>query len=208
MKRLLAASLALAMSPATFAASMGSVDVFYIPKADLDIAGPLGDGSDDGDGFGAKGMFTVLPNVAVTGEYRTISTDDFDVDYDQFRIGGMYLIQGQSGVGLEYVNGTADLGGDADITGFLLNGRLAGEVTPQISLYGQIGYLLMGEQDLGDLGGPDEDAKGLEFGVGGVYSINKQFGVLVDWRRSKTEGDDSELELEFTDIAIGARINL
>lgn len=199
MKRLLAASLLVALSPAAFAASMGSVDAFYIPKADFEIAGD----SDDGDGFGVRGMFNVAPQLALTGEYRTISTDDFNVDYDQFRIGGMYLIQGQSGIGVEYLNGTIDLGTDVDLTGFMLNGRLAGDVSPQLNLYAQLGYLVNGELEAG---GDTEDVDGLEFTLGGVFNVNKQFGVLVDLRRSDLDVDDTEVL--FTDIAIGARINL
>lgn len=197
MKRLLAASL-IALSPAAFAAGAGGyVDAFYVPKADIDLDG----GSDDGDGFGVRGQVNLAPQFALTGEYRTVSYDDSDTDFDQFRIGGMFLAQGQSGFGAEYINGSLD---ETDVSGFGIHGRLAGDVAPQLQLYGQLGYLMTTFEDTGF----EDDFTGLEFSVGGVFNVNKQFGILLDWRRTDLSGDDSDIDATFTDIALGARINL
>ena len=73
----------LALAPMTgFAAGIGNnVDAYYVSSG-LDI-GP----DDDGDGLGVKGQFAFADQFFFSGEYQTVSFDDFNIDVDQVRLG-------------------------------------------------------------------------------------------------------------------------
>lgn len=203
MKKLLAALL-LITSPAAFADLLGSVDAFYVPKAEIDLGGS----SDDGDGFGVRGRIDALPLLTLTGEYRTTSYDDFDTDYDQLRLGagmGVSVAVASFDILAEYIDGTVDSpAGDTDQSGVGIHGRVSTGAIPMLTLYGQLGYLATKFD--GTL--LDDDFTGTEINLGAVYHVTKLLGVVLDWRQTDLEGDDTNTELKFTDISVGARLSL
>jgi hypothetical protein len=188
--RIIAATTLLLASQSAFAEPRGHVDVYYIPSADLDITIPgFGSGSDDGDGFGFKGLIPAN-NLAVTAEYQSESYDESGIDFDQLRIGVGMIGPTTSGVFVEYID--ADLA-DAPADGFGIHGRLAGE-----QFYAQVGYVSL-DDDSETIAGP-------EFLVGVAIAGNESVGGFIDLRKSMLEGADSNVEYEFTDVRIGLRI--
>ncbi len=87
----------------------------------------------------------------------------------------------------------ADLDGSS-ADGFAVHGRAAGR-----NLYGQIGYVML-EDDF-------EETSGLEFLIG--VTIGEGRGPLsgfIDYRRTMLEGDESNVEYEFSDLRLGVRM--
>ena len=190
MRKTLAAAAALLLSggPAMAETPQGHLDLYYVPSSKFDITVPgVGSGEDDGDGFGVKGMAPLSEFTVLTGEYQSIGYDaGFDVD--QMRIGAGFMGEGGGGVMVEYVD--VDEGLEAD--GFGVHLRLGGG-----NFYGQVGYLM--------LDGGDEDVTGPEFALGFAADVSPNAGVFVDARRSMIEGEDSNVEVELTDIRAGVR---
>jgi hypothetical protein len=212
-----ACALALCVAPVTFAAGPGgSVDLYYVPSIEIEGSGGGGSATMDGDGFGIRGMVLPVPQFALTGEYQASTLEDdatgaftgtpgADVDFDQFRVGAGFLVQGASGIFAEYISGEFSAGGgSADMDGFAIHGRLGGEVAPNLSLYGQIGWLML-SSDLVTFPA-DEDFDGWEFNLGGAFAFNPQFGVFLDYRLSNIEGDMSNVELETSEFRVGGRL--
>lgn len=201
MKKLVAALL-LMTSPAAFAELLGSVDAFYVPKAEIELGGA----TDDGDGYGVRATIDALPLLTLTGEYRTTSYDDSDADYDQMRLGagfGIPLGVARISALAEYTDGTFDAGGaDTDVSGLGFHGRVSTGVIPSVTLYGQLGYVAAKLEG----GGIDDDFTGTELNLGGVYHVTKLLGVVLDWRQTDLEGDDTGTELVLTDLSLGARL--
>lgn len=200
MKKVIAALMLMA-SPAAFAELLGSVDGFYIPKAEIEAGA-----KDDGDGFGVRATIDALPMLTLTGEYRSVGYDDSNADYDQTRLGagfGIPLAVARITLLGEYMDGTVEAGGsESDLSGFGVHGRVSTGVIPMVTLYGQVGYLMTElESEFFE-----DDFTGTEINLGAVYHATKLLGVLVDWRHADLEGDDSGSDLTFTDISIGARI--
>jgi hypothetical protein len=178
-------------SPGAFAAADGGyVDVFYVPSAKIEVTVPgFGSGDDDGDGFGFKGLAT-FETLGITGEFQSVSYDDSGIDNEQLRLGAGLVGPTTSGVFLEYVDIELD-GASAD--GFGLQGRLAGE-----HFHMQAGYVSIKDDY--------ETMAGVEFLVGFAIGDPQGYGAFVDLRRSMLEGEDSEVEYEFTDIRAGLRV--
>lgn len=211
-------ALALCGSPAAFAGSGpgGNLDLYYVPKIEIEASGPGGSASTDGDGFGLRGMVMPMPQFAITGEYQGTTLDDdatgsftgtpnSELDFDLFRIGGGFLVAGSSGIFAEYISGEFSAGGgSSDIDGFGIHGRVAGEVAPQIELYGQLGWLMLSSDFI--TFPTEEDLDGWEVNVGGAFAFNKQVGAFVDFRLSNIEGDTSQVELETSEIRVGGRV--
>jgi hypothetical protein len=173
----------------------GAVDIYAVPKANLDITIPgLGSDDDDGDGFGAKTTIRFAGGFALNAEYQSVKLDEFDIDVDQTRVGLGFLTPSHSGVLVEH--DSIELDGD-DADGFSLHGRLAGKVAPNAQLYGDIGYLMLNDDD--------EDINGFEFTLGGALSFNRNIGAFVDYRITNLEGEDSEVGFDFKDLRVGAR---
>lgn len=169
----------------------GFVDVYFIPDAKIEVTVPgFGSGDDSGDGFGFRGMVPA-GGIAVTAEYQSAGYDDSGIDFDQLRLGIGFVNETTSGLLVEYVD--ADLDGEpAD--GFAVHGRAAGP-----NLYGQIGYVMI-ENDF-------EETSGLEFVVGITLGDRRgPLGGFIDYRRTMLEGDESNIEYEFSDVRIGVRL--
>lgn len=142
---------------------------------------------DDGTGFGVRGWGQVGQNGFVHGEYSMVSLEvetpfgDFDVDVNELRIGGgmtgqlqqnaMWLVKG------EYI----DFGSDTDLDGFGIHGGAMLDATPELGVFGTVGFLDIGEDD------------GLEFNLGGKYKFTKEFAGILDYRMFSGDGDISEL---------------
>lgn len=189
MRKTLAATAALLLSGGAMAeAPQGHLDLYYVPSSKFDLTVPgVGSGEDDGDGFGVKGMAPLSESTVLTGEYQSIGYDaGFDVD--QMRLGVGFMGAGGGGLMVEYVE--VDEGLEADGLGVHL--RLGGG-----NFYGQLGYLM--------LDGGDEDVTGPEFALGFAADVSPNAGVFVDARRSMVEGEDSNVEVEITDIRAGVR---
>lgn len=195
-----AASALSLVSFSAFAVEPGHGNLYYIPSANLDVEVPgLGDFDDDGDGFGGNLFlpFGVTKNIVLTGEYQTSSYDEFDFDYDQYRVGLGWQGAAQTlsfGVFGEYIGAQLD---DEDADGFGIQGRLSAPVSDKARLYGQIGYLML-EDDF-------EELEGFEYLFGGSFDLTPRFGLFADLRTTALEGSDSEIEYEFQDFRIGGR---
>ncbi len=185
--------------------SDSNVDIYYMSSG-LDIS-DFGDGS--GDGFGIKGQFSFAPGLFITGEYQSTTIDEFDIDddnegsfetdldFDQFRVG----LGGSAPLGpdvsgrlrIEYFDAEYD-GEDFD-DGFGMHAGLQLDAD-WFSVYGDIGYLMLG------------DADGPEFLVGATFEVLPSLGVFVDYRFTSLEIDDgSGDEFDFDDIRVGARLS-
>ena len=188
-KTLAAAAAALAWcGPAAAGTPDGYLDLFYVPSAKFEITDPgLGSGEDDGDGFGVKGMAPLSEFTVLTGEYQSIGYDaGFDID--QMRIGAGFMGARGGGVMVEYLDITEGIEAD----GFGAHLRLGSD-----NFYAQLGYLM--------LDGGSEDVTGPEFAVGFAADFSPTAGLFVDARRSMIEGEDSNVEVETTDIRVGVR---
>lgn len=174
---------------------VGTLDAYYVPKADLDVSVPnLGDGDDDGDGFGVKGLFRFSDTLGFVGEYQGVTYDDTDIDFNQLRAGMGWFLPTTSGVYVQYDDFELD---DADADGFSVHGRLAGDISPTAQLYLEAGYFWL-EDDF-------EDLEGYEFTFGGALALAPQWGVFADYRMTNLEGEDTEIEYEFGDLRLGVR---
>lgn len=197
-KRLAAAAAILMTSGAAQAQGPGFVDLYVVPSAKLEVAIPgFGSGDDDGDGFGIRGLIPASESLAITGEYQSTSYDDSGIDMDQLRFGIGLTGPTTSGVYLEYISSTID---DADADGFGVHGRLSTPASQPVGVYGQIGYVAL-EDDF-------ETNSGIEFSVGLAFQVNDAMGIFVDLRKTSLEGEDSEIEIDFTDFRAGLRISI
>lgn len=186
----IAASAVLLLSSNAALAAGPFLDLYYVPSAEIEVTFPgFGSGNDDGDGFGFKGMVPA-DTIAVTAEYQTVSYDDSGLDNDQLRLGIGLIGPTTSGVFIEYIDSSLD---DASADGFGLHGRLAGPM-----FYGQVGYVAL-EDDF-------ETISGIEFVIGAAFGGERGgVGGFVDLRKSMLEGEDSDVEYEFTDLRVGIR---
>lgn len=172
------------------------VDVFYLPSAKLKETSSLGSGDVSGDGFGARGQFAVLPDLALTGEYQETKYDQGVGKISQLRVGAGYLVQ-QGGLFAEYTDIKDDT--NSHIDGYGLHGRLNVEIAPGLRIFGDAGYLL----DMRD----DQDRKfdGPDLSGGVSFAVNPQLGLFADYRYTRLEGPSSRV-LEFNDVRTGVRV--
>lgn len=194
---------AMVAAPATALAEEGRggfVDIYYIPSAELDVDIPgFGTISDDGDGFGIKTMIPVAEQAVLTGEYQSAGYDDSGIDISQLRLGVGIAAPSGSGAFVEYISvDTEELTG-SKTDGFGIHGRLARGGNGEIGIYGQIGYLIL-EDDF-------EDIDGIELAIGASIPVSGNLGVFLDLRKSPQKGKDSDVEVELTDIRLGARFS-
>ncbi|MHA7833105.1 MAG: outer membrane beta-barrel protein [Algiphilus sp.] len=183
----------LAAAPA-FAAtdSIGHIDGYYIPSADIELGG----GEDDGDGFGVKGRAQFADQLFLTGEYQAVEYDDSELEFDQLRGGvGFFAplgpdVQWNARAELVRVELSVPGAGSDDETGFGVHGGLEAMLTPRFSVHGSIGYLSV------------DDADGPEFLVGGRFMASQNVSIFADYRMSRFEDDDTDLDVD--DIRVGA----
>lgn len=189
--KLIAALAACGLAAPALAAPGNNFVDGYALFSDIDL-GPV---DDDGIGAGLKGGFQVADQVFLTGEFQTVEYDDFDVDFDQIRLGaGFGPGMGSTGEGLygraEYVSFDLDNEDDDGIGGSVGFGL---PLSPAFRLHGEAGYLLL------------DDADGPELLVGGTYRLAQNFGVFADYRMSFLDPDGGGGDVDISDLRIGAR---
>lgn len=196
--KLLMVVAACGFSATTWAAPGSSFfDAYYVPSAELEIenAGFLLDGTEDGDGFGFKGAFELAPSMFLTGEYQSNEYEDVDLELDAYRI-GLGLGQGAGNGGglygrLEFINaddGEEDESGGVATLGFAL------AASEQFKLYGEVGY-----QKFDDLDGP-------EYTVGVALMLTPNLGLFADYRNTLLEVEDTDVEISYEDVRAGLRL--
>lgn len=178
---------------ASFVSDAGHFDLTYIFKTDLD-------GVDDGSGFGVGAYLPLQSTIGenatfLRAEYQKSTTDEFDVDVKQVRLGGGIRTQGGVGFYVDYVK--IDLN-DVKVDGFGLHARLASDNAEALNFYGELGYNLLEA----DAGGESIDADGIEFVLGGSYRFGPTMSFFGDYRN--TSLDDTEL----SDLRVGVRFDL
>ncbi|MDD3761803.1 MAG: outer membrane beta-barrel protein [Nevskiales bacterium] len=190
-KRIIVAGL-LSAPLAAYALGPNSVDLYYVPVADLDIE----DASfDDGDGYGIRAQFDVAPNVFLSGEYQQNEYDNLegsiiDGSLDWLRLGAGLRFDNTPFYGrVEYVdaqfelkaNGVSD---DTDDSGFGVHVGAAAPVSDVLHLRGEVGYL-----DVGDFG------DGFELQFGALFALGESVGLFADYRYTQLEdgGDEADL---------------
>lgn len=199
MKKTLLAALLAAAPFTTMAASAGHLDIYYTDANAEDTSG--GGGDVDGDGFGIRGAGKISDQAFVYGEYQKNEYDDaFDLEIQQIRAGLGYLFSSSKELELygkaEFLNfeAEADGVGSDDDNGWGVHGGVAFLPAPELRLFGEIGFI-----DVGDSDGP-------EYNLGASYNFTPQFGAVVNYRVSDLEIDGGD-ELELSDLQIGARFN-
>ena len=149
----------------------GYVDAYYQPSVTQDFS----DGSSgraDGDGFGFRAWVPVGPLFLLNGEwqrdhYDTLHVDGVgkshvDVDDDQFRLGAGLQWHLPAPVRIatyaEYINeqfSDNQGGGNLKSDGFGFHGRATFSPSPWVSLYGQIGYVQLRDENDNKIDGPE-----------------------------------------------------
>ena len=196
MKRLWMGAVLLGVSAGASAApGLNFVDGYFVPSAEVefDNAGPLIDGTEDGDGFGARAALQFAPSLFVTGEY-TANEYDNEAELDTVRV-GLGLGEGAgTGDGLyariEYLNaddGVEDESGGVGTLGYALL------LAPRVRLYGEVGY-----QKFDELDGP-------EFLAGLAVQLAPNFGVFADYRSTQLELEDTDIEISYDELRTGVR---
>lgn len=190
--------LLLTATPLVAFATPGYLDFYYSPTPELEFD----DGSDrlefEGDGYGLRGAAPVADAVLLTAEYQKLNYDeasvaglgsgDVDIDDERWRLGIGLQAPEQAGFqwGLygEYLDVTLEGGGESfDADGFAVHVRGTLYASAATSVYGQIGYVKLEDDEGGDADGP-------EYLVSGVFSLTPQLGVFVDYRLTDLEDDD------------------
>jgi opacity protein-like surface antigen len=173
-----------------------ALPIYYIPSAEIEVESFLGNGTDDGDGFGIKGEFAVAPNVYLTGEYQGTEYDDSNLELDQLRLGAAFGEGAGTGGGLygriQYLNisfGDDDNDDESGVGGHI---GFALAPSPEFKLYGEAGYLKF------------DDVDGPEFLVGAAFQVAPNIGIFADYRTASLE-DDNDNELTLDDFRVGAR---
>jgi opacity protein-like surface antigen len=198
LKTLLAAAIlggASSLAHADSASAINHVDIYYIPKADLDISlSGVGSGKDDGDGFGMRGRALISDMLFLSGEYQTVEYDDSGLEIDQFRAGlglagavhsDLFIIGS-----LEYARAklkAPGLGSESD-DGFGIHIGMLARLTQQFSVNAQVGYVSL-------------DGDGVEMLLGARFKPTEQFGIFVDYRMTKLS--DSGVDLDLDDLRVG-----
>jgi len=198
-KKTLLAALLAAAPMASMAASggpTGHLDVYYT-DADLELDGPLS-GDDSGDGFGIRGSGKVADKVFVFGQYEQNKYDDTDGELKTIRAGLGFGLWQDADTSLDARAEFIDVEGedfpagiDIDDSGYGLHVGAAFRPIPGLSLFGDVGWI-----DVGDYDGP-------EYTIGAIFNLNEQFGLVADYRITDVEDDDVGLKAE--DLHLGVR---
>lgn len=195
---------AIALVPMTAMAG-GSLDVFYVDN-ESDIF--TGDDHEDGNGYGFRGQAELGRGIALTGLYQssTIESDVVgdDVEVAETRFGVSYTHAIDKMISLAGHLETVQLDfepedsgiGVPSLDGFSIGGKATLTPMNQLSLYAKVAYT-----DLGKAGG--EDVDGIEYEAGGMYSLDKNFGVFAEYRVMDMEADDEDFDLNT--IRVGGR---
>lgn len=181
---------ALLASPMAFAGDMPAGQLMgHVTMTSVEIDGTgVADFDDDGTGFGIRGWGTVAPNWFVHGEYQTVTTDDFDVDVDQLRIGGGYAMDIWI-VKAEYI----DFGSDLDQAGFGVHGGMH-TMAQNVGFFGTVGYLTT------------DDTDGFELNAGVTFNFTRDFAGVLDYR-TYLGSIDPDGDLTLSDLRVGVAYN-
>lgn len=198
--RRLALSVALLGAAATASAeSTVHADLFFIPQGDIDLTvPPVPAISDDGTGFGAR-LVGGANNFTLHFEYQTVNFDAIDDNVGVLRLGAG--IGGGENVKL---SGIAEIVSidffGADVDGFGFHARIEGAPNDKVSLYAQLGQLIL-EDSTGDgIDGP-------EYTFGGRIALNEKAALFAELHKADLTEDQLSIETEFTDLRIGASFN-
>lgn len=169
--------------------SVGHIDGYYIPNAEIEASAGPATFSDDGDGFGVKGRALVAEQIFINGEYQSVEYDGND-ELDQLRAGLGLLSPLNATTNLvgkvEYINIDDNV---EDESGFGVHGGVEIGLSPEISLVGTVGYV-----DVDDFNGP-------EFLIGGRLQPNPNISVFADYRMTRLS--DSGVDLDLDDLRLG-----
>lgn len=203
MKKTLLAALLVAAPFSTMAASTsnGNLDVYYVDSSlELDAGGTV---DFDGDGFGVRGSGKIADNVFVFGEYQNVEYDPIngvELEFQQLRAGLGYLFSSSEQVDFygkaSFLNFQleSNVTDSADDNGWGVHGGLAFKPASGVTLFGELGYI-----DVGDLSGP-------EYNIGASFNFTEQFGVVANYRISDQETDD-DTGVNIQDLQLGIRLN-
>ena len=184
--RIAAAAILIGAGPAAAHPPQGYLDGYFVPSADLERSPSLG--SDQGSGFGVKGMAPASDGLVLTGEYQAVDYDGAG-EFTQMRAGAGLIGPGGGGLMLEYIR----LDDFIEADGFGIHLRLGAD-----NAYGQVGYVAV-DDDF-------EESNGLEFAGGFVAELGPSLGAFFDVRYTELEGQDSNARIEATDVRIGLRL--
>jgi hypothetical protein len=204
MKKHVCVAAALLFPAAAFADLIPSanVDAFYVPKSDVTNNGFDSGG---GKGYGVRGTVK-LPVVFLKGEYQHDKYDEFagapaDIKIDLTRLGvGMDIGPTPLYGMVEYIHSKFDPGAPSSSetdSGFGAHVGIHGTPTPIVSLYGQLGYVKLGDQ--GD---------GLEYNLGAVVSVMPLLGLFADYRHTDLKGDTAHGKTTIADYRVGVRVSI
>ena len=174
------------------------VDALYTPSSTLiaKVPGALSD-HEYGTGYDVRALYRWKRWLAFSGEYGQDSFDDINIDLKQTRLGVGLTTDNSSndmiGLFAEYDKIESDLDSLDGYSGHL---RLSREPLSWFRFYIDLGYLM--------LDGDTEKANGFEFNAGGIFMID-QFGIVVDFRRSTLDGQDSGESFSVADARAGVR---
>lgn len=178
------------------ASSLGHIDGYYIPSADLEISDGGFGGEDDGDGFGVKGSARFAEQLFFTGEYQAVEYDDSELELDQLRAGVGFVSAATPELNLigraEFIHVELDgpLQDSDDETGFGIHGGAEAMLSPQFMVHGSVGFISV------------DDADGPEFLVGLRFLANEAVSIFADYRVTRLSDRGSDLDLD--DLRIGA----
>lgn len=179
------------------ATARSTLDVYFVPQADIEVTTATGSSSDEGDGFGMRalilpGIGTATITAGISAEYQT-KTFDSTLDYDQVRIGVGLVHSSSSGVFFEIDQFEVE---GEETNGLSAHGRFATKLGHAAQVYADLAYLWL-EDDNEDLTGP-EVTIGAALGDAG-------FGVFADYRVTQLEAELSDAEIELRDLRLGVR---
>lgn len=188
-------TLAAYMAPAQ-SASVGYIDGYYIPSAEVEFSDGFGSGDDDGDGFGVKGRARFADQLFFTGEYQAVEYDDSELELDQLRAGVGFLSALSPELNLigraEFIRVELDgpFQDSDDETGYGIHGGAEALLAPRFMVHGSVGFVSV------------DDADGPEFLVGVRFQANESVGIFADYRVTRLSDSGSDLDLD--DLRIGA----
>ncbi len=201
LKKTLFAAMVLAAPLSSMAAApVGNLDIYYT-FADAEANDGVTNAKVDGDGgFGVRGNAKIADRAFVFGEYQKTDYDTpTDLEIQQIRAGLGFLFSSTEQADIygkaSFLNLKADSNlGEGDDNGWGLHAGASFKLAPAFRLFGEIGYL-----DVGDTDGP-------EYNIGAAFDFSQQFGVVANYRYTDFDVDGGG-SLELKDLQLGVRFN-
>lgn len=200
---LLAALLAFPLSAAAEGLSYNYMQLDLIADGDVEAEGPGLNSSGDADGFSLEGVFSFSDMLFIKGAYTDLNVDldnGASADGQAINVGiGAHSNQFTGGVDLYGVVSYADVeSGSNDDNGFGIELGARTMVTEQIEAF--ISF------DIADIG--DGESEG--FSLGGLYAVNPNWSVGVEFQSGETEFGSgvNESEVESDLWIVGLRYSL